>query len=43
MPPNDPPRDLHRGHATIAMVRKYAGEARQIMLAKSAKKKRDGG
>lgn len=33
----------YSGHATIAMVRKYAGEARQIMLAKSAKKKRDGG
>lgn len=30
-------------NATIAMVRKYAGEARQIMLAKSAKKKRDVG
>lgn len=33
----------YSGHATIAMVRKYAGKARQIMLAKSAKRKRDGG
>ena len=30
-------------NATIAMVRKYAGEARQIMRARSARKKRDGG
>lgn len=28
------------GHATMAMIRKYAGEARQIMRARQAHKKR---
>ena len=29
------------GHESKAMIRKYAGDARQIMLAKSANKKRE--
>jgi hypothetical protein len=28
------------GHASIAMIRKYAGEARQVMRARTAAKKR---
>ena len=31
----------YSGHMTKAMIRKYAGEARQKMLAKSANKKRE--
>jgi len=29
------------GHESKAMIRKYAGDARQMMLAKSANKKRE--
>jgi hypothetical protein len=28
------------GHASIAMIRKYAGEARQVMRARTAARKR---
>lgn len=35
--------DMTPAEFRALVVRKYAGNARQIMLAKSAKRKRDGG